>query len=141
MSDLNQINDALDRIFNKEGKRIVFWNDPEREFLDLVSSLPSPVVSPPEANRHCHSELEQGGGEESQRTSAHEILRRSAPQNDTPRHYLDRVLVYCASNLNEERKKVGRNKRSVSGIDEHVGHGLRPYPGLELRKRSVSSLK
>lgn len=40
MSDLNQINDALDRIFNEEGKRIVFWNDPEREFLDFMNRLP-----------------------------------------------------------------------------------------------------
>src|SRR5712692_3299199 len=40
MSDLNQINDALDRIFNEEGKRIVFWNDPEQEFLDFMNRLP-----------------------------------------------------------------------------------------------------
>ena len=48
---------------------------------------------------------------------------------------------YSGLHLHEERKKVGRNKRSVSGIDEHAGNGLRPYPGLRLRKRSVSSLK
>ena len=49
--------------------------------------------------------------------------------------------AYSGLHLNEERKKVGRNKRSVSGIDEHAGNGLRPYPGLRLRKRYVSSLK
>ena len=43
--------------------------------------------------------------------------------------------------MQEERQKVGRNKRSVSGIDEHAGNGLRPYPGLRLRKRAVSSLE
>ena len=32
MSDLEQINAALDRLFQEEGQRIVFWNDPEREF-------------------------------------------------------------------------------------------------------------
>jgi hypothetical protein len=27
-------------------------------------------------------------------------------------------------------QKVGRNKRSVSGMDDRAGNGLRPYPGL-----------
>ena len=31
MSDLNQINIALERLFNEEGHRIVFWNDPDQE--------------------------------------------------------------------------------------------------------------
>jgi hypothetical protein len=30
MSDLNQIHTALERLFNEEGQRIVFWNDPDR---------------------------------------------------------------------------------------------------------------
>ena len=34
---VNQINAALERIFNEEKVRIVFWNDPEREF---IHSLP-----------------------------------------------------------------------------------------------------
>jgi hypothetical protein len=58
-------------------------------------------------------------------------------------HFQDQMLasVYSGLHLNEERKKVGRNKRSVSGMDEHARNGLRPYPGLRLRKRYVSSLK
>jgi uncharacterized protein (TIGR02687 family) len=39
MSDLNQITTALERLFNEEGQRIVFWNDPEREFQMMVSML------------------------------------------------------------------------------------------------------
>ena len=39
MSDLNQIQAALNRLFNEEGQRIVFWNDPEREFTFLLSTL------------------------------------------------------------------------------------------------------
>ena len=35
--DLTQLQDALGRVFNEEKARLVFWNDPEREFL---SSLP-----------------------------------------------------------------------------------------------------
>ena len=31
MSDLQQINSALERLFHVEGQRIVFWNDPDRE--------------------------------------------------------------------------------------------------------------
>ena len=31
--DTKQLNDALERIFDEEGERIVFWHDPEREFL------------------------------------------------------------------------------------------------------------
>jgi uncharacterized protein (TIGR02687 family) len=39
MSDLNQIQAALERLFNKEGQRIVFWNDPDREFQMILSML------------------------------------------------------------------------------------------------------
>jgi len=40
--DTNQVNDALDKLFREE--RIVFWNDPDREFVDYLSgSLFSPV--------------------------------------------------------------------------------------------------
>jgi hypothetical protein len=39
MSDLNQIHTALERLFNDEGQRIVFWNDPDREFLMTVPLL------------------------------------------------------------------------------------------------------
>lgn len=39
MSDLNQIHAALERLFNEEGQRIVFWNDPDREFQIIYSSL------------------------------------------------------------------------------------------------------
>ena len=34
-----------------------------------------------------------------------------------------------------ENTDVGRNKRSVSGLDDHAGNGLRPYPGLRPRKQ------
>src|SRR5712691_8985892 len=36
MSDLNQIHTALQRLFNEEGQRIVFWNDPDQEFLNTL---------------------------------------------------------------------------------------------------------
>ena len=36
MSDLNQINAALDRLFYEEGQRIVFWNDPDQEFQSTL---------------------------------------------------------------------------------------------------------
>jgi hypothetical protein len=36
MSDLNQIHTALDRLFNEQGHRIVFWHDPDREFLNTL---------------------------------------------------------------------------------------------------------
>ncbi len=36
--DTKQLTDALDRIFHEEGHRIVFWNDPEREFLDFIEA-------------------------------------------------------------------------------------------------------
>ena len=39
MSDLNQINTALERLFNEEGQRIVFWNDPDREFQNTLPFL------------------------------------------------------------------------------------------------------
>jgi uncharacterized protein (TIGR02687 family) len=39
MSDLNQIHTALERLFNEEGQRIVFWNDPDQEFFMTVPLL------------------------------------------------------------------------------------------------------
>ena len=39
MTDIKQINDALDRVFNEEEQRIVFWNDPEREFQNILPFL------------------------------------------------------------------------------------------------------
>jgi hypothetical protein len=37
---------------------------------------------------------------------------------------------YHGLHLNEERKTVDRNKRSVSGMSARARNGLRPYPGL-----------
>ncbi|VTZ51180.1 conserved hypothetical protein [Methylocella tundrae] len=39
MSDLKQIHFALDRLFRDDGKRIVFWNDPDGEFLDSLPNV------------------------------------------------------------------------------------------------------
>lgn len=39
MSDLTQIHSALERLFHQEQARIVFWNDPDREFLDMLASV------------------------------------------------------------------------------------------------------
>jgi len=39
VSDLQQIHSALNRLFHEEGQRIVFWNDPEREFLETLPSI------------------------------------------------------------------------------------------------------
>jgi uncharacterized protein (TIGR02687 family) len=51
MSDLNQINTALERIFNEEGHRIVFWNDPEVEFQNELWLLDLPGVEKVELNK------------------------------------------------------------------------------------------
>jgi uncharacterized protein (TIGR02687 family) len=39
MSDVGQIQAALGRAFHAEGQRIVFWNDPDREFEDTLAEL------------------------------------------------------------------------------------------------------
>ncbi|MHB1787676.1 MAG: BREX-1 system phosphatase PglZ type A [Acidimicrobiales bacterium] len=39
MSERDRINDALDRIFHEEDARIVFWNNPEWEFLNVLPFL------------------------------------------------------------------------------------------------------
>ena len=39
MSDLNQIHTALNRLFTEEGQRIVFWNDPDQEFVTMLPLL------------------------------------------------------------------------------------------------------
>jgi hypothetical protein len=39
VTDIKQINDALDRVFNDEKQRIVFWNDPECEFKNVLPYL------------------------------------------------------------------------------------------------------
>ena len=40
--DNTQIEKALVRLFDEEGHRIVFWNDPEREFYLTLSLLNFP---------------------------------------------------------------------------------------------------
>ena len=37
--DVAQITDALDRVFNDEQVRIVFWNDPDREFVETLPDI------------------------------------------------------------------------------------------------------
>jgi len=37
--DKSQIDTALNRLFHQQGKRIVFWNDPQREFEDTLTTL------------------------------------------------------------------------------------------------------
>ena len=68
MSDLNQINTALERIFNEEGQRIVFWNDPDKEFqstlpfimLDGVTTLRLDQVGALEAKIRLEREEPNG---------------------------------------------------------------------------------
>ena len=36
MSDVNQIHTALERLFYEEGQRIIFWNDPDHEFQNVL---------------------------------------------------------------------------------------------------------
>ncbi|MGD0040779.1 MAG: BREX-1 system phosphatase PglZ type A, partial [Isosphaeraceae bacterium] len=38
--DTKQIETALVKLFDEEGHRIVFWNDPEQEFLSFMNGLP-----------------------------------------------------------------------------------------------------
>lgn len=45
MSDLNQIHSALERLFHKEGHRVVFWNDPDQEFQNTLPFLDLEGVS------------------------------------------------------------------------------------------------
>jgi len=45
MTDMQQISDALNRIFDEEGARIVFWNDPEQEFQALLPYIELSDVS------------------------------------------------------------------------------------------------
>lgn len=45
MTDMLRIKDALCRIYDEEGARIVFWNDPEKEFQTLLSSIELPDVN------------------------------------------------------------------------------------------------
>ena len=37
--DTRQIHDTLDRIYMEEGDRIVFWNDPDKEFQIVLPAL------------------------------------------------------------------------------------------------------
>jgi uncharacterized protein (TIGR02687 family) len=43
--DLGQLTDALARVFNEEQARVVFWNDPEQEFADVLLDVLVPDVN------------------------------------------------------------------------------------------------
>ena len=68
----------------------------------------------------CHSERSE--------ESLRETLRFTQGDNSGVPFFCG--LIYSGLHLNEERKKVGRNKRNVSGMDARAGKGLRSYPGL-----------
>lgn len=38
--DTKQLNEALAKFFVDEEERVVFWNDPEHEFIDFMNRLP-----------------------------------------------------------------------------------------------------
>ena len=42
--DKSQVNTVLDRLFHEQGKRIVFWNDPQHEFEDTLTALAVPDI-------------------------------------------------------------------------------------------------
>ncbi|MEI6395776.1 MAG: BREX-1 system phosphatase PglZ type A, partial [Verrucomicrobiota bacterium] len=42
--DKPQIDTALNRLFHEQGKRVVFWNDPQREFEDTLAALAVPDI-------------------------------------------------------------------------------------------------
>jgi hypothetical protein len=42
--DKSQIDTALNRLFHEQGKRLVFWNDPQREFEDTLPALAVPDI-------------------------------------------------------------------------------------------------
>jgi uncharacterized protein (TIGR02687 family) len=46
VSEFKQIQAALHRVFHEENQRIVFWNDPDREFLDALPSITIDAVTP-----------------------------------------------------------------------------------------------
>lgn len=39
MSDVAEVNKALERLFQEEGQRIVFWNDPDQEFREMLPAV------------------------------------------------------------------------------------------------------
>jgi hypothetical protein len=43
--DKSQIDIALNRLFHEQGKRIVFWNDAQREFEDALAALAVPDIT------------------------------------------------------------------------------------------------
>ena len=42
--DKSKIDTVLNRLFHEQGKRIVFWNDPQREFEDTLAALAVPDI-------------------------------------------------------------------------------------------------
>ena len=42
--DSQQISAVLNKLFHEQGKRIVFWNDPQREFEDTLAALAVPDI-------------------------------------------------------------------------------------------------
>ncbi len=57
--DTKQVNDALDKLFQQQ--RIIFWNDPDREFLGYLSES---IFAPVEGVKVIH--LDQTGALEAE---------------------------------------------------------------------------
>lgn len=132
--DTKQLNDALDRLYG-EGHRIVFWNDPEREF---VNTLPFIMLDAVEVLR-----LDQTGGLEAklrleQDTTSRFLVYSPAEEPDFDDDWLLDVRLYNRS-FRADRASIILDQLGLSSLQlrQHIAARRKFFDN----KDRVASLK
>lgn len=117
--DATQIHDALDRVFNEKKARIVFWNDPEREF---VNTLPFLLLKDVNVLR-----LDEVGGLEAKLRIEHEdpegryLLYSPSEEPDYDEDWLLDIRLYSesfrADRASINLRDLGLNRQ---GLRDHI---------------------
>ena len=104
-NDTSQIETALARLFDEEQQRVVFWNDPEREFFTTL-----PFVYLPEGVKIL--KLDEIGALEAKHTVSG-LPKLLYPHEDYERDTVRRCLAYAL----EARRRVKEQLKKIGGME------------------------
>ena len=90
--DASKISESLSRLFHSEGHRIVFWNDPDQEFLDTFPQFDLEGVT--QLNLQDESLLELKVRLETQDTSGKYLLYSPTPEPELDKDWLLDIRLY-----------------------------------------------
>ena len=137
MTDMKLVNSALRRLFNDESQRIVFWNDPDREFESHLASIEVEDVTVLRLEQHGSLEIKIL----LERTSPTEkfILYSTAEEPDFEDDWLLDIRLYSGQGFRADRASILIQELGLADL------GLRSFIATRRKffdaKERVSRLK